>query len=121
MVGRWWYKRGEMNNEYTIKPFSELKVGQEFYQIDDIDLFFAPWVKTGENSYNVEGGRIHHDAAEYFPKGCLVRIADCELELGTENLEEALSIISNRCDLDQYECDLLELVRMAKLELEALK
>jgi hypothetical protein len=49
------------------------------------------------------------------------KAADCEPELVTTNLDEALSIISNRCDLDQYEGDLVELVRLAKIELEAQK
>ena len=66
-----------MNNEYTIKPFSEVKIGQQLEQKHHQHFSDDPWVKMSETNYAC-GSDSGWDGAAYFYDGCLVRTADCE-------------------------------------------
>ena len=73
-----------MNNEFTIVPFADVKIGQEFESADaHQEMSIVPWIKFNEYrkrsaiSLPVEGFFVH------FETPCLVRTADCEPELDT--------------------------------------
>jgi len=67
-----------MNNEYKTIPFAEVKIGQEFEDRTINPKFTSfHWVKLTETSYR-EVGHHYIMSRPVFPKGCLVRTADCE-------------------------------------------